>query len=325
MPISLGSALTLCCILAGCAPNQPAPGRDVLKVGHAEIQIDLDPSLARHRSDVLDWVGRAAAAVSGCLGQFPVKHLLIVVQPGGNQPVGEGTTYGASRIVVHLESSARTADLRQDWVLTHEMFHLAFPTLNARYAWMMEGLSDYLEPVARARAGQITAQDVWREMVEGMPQGLPAAGDRGLDNTRTWERVYWGGDLFWLLADVRVRARTGNRRSIDDAIRAILGAGGNGGAEWTLDQVLTAADNATGTTVLKDLHDELGPKPGHVDLEALWQSLGVKYNSGRVTFDDTAPWANIRAAITRLRPPSALSLQPFPSSPHLSLAQLPQQ
>ncbi len=290
--------MALCCILSACAPGRPARGNDTLEVDGAVLQIEMDADLGLPRSDALEWVRRAAVAVTNYLGRFPVKHLLIAIHGGGNQPVGGGVTHGASRIDVRLGRSARAADLSRDWVLTHEMFHLAFPTLNDRYLWMMEGLSDYLEPVARARAGQLTAQDVWRDFVEGLPQGLPAAGDRGLDNTRTWERIYWGGNLFWLLADVRIRARTDNRHSVDDAIRAILAAGGNGGVNWTLDQVLTAGDKATGTTVLRDLHDELGPKPGHVDLDVLWQRLGVKYQAGAVSFDDTAPWAKIRASIT---------------------------
>jgi len=188
--------------------------------------------------------------------------------------------------------------LNHDWILTHEMFHLAFPTLEDRYLWMMEGLSDYLEPVARGRAGQLTAEEVWREFVEGLPQGLPAEGDRGLDNTFTRERIYWGGNLYWLLADVQIREKTHNRHSVDDAIRAILDAGGDGDAMWPLERVLKVGDKATHTTVLKDLHNELGPKPGSVDLDALWQRLGVKYNKGAITFDDTAPNAGVRAAIT---------------------------
>jgi hypothetical protein len=292
------SLALLCLILSGCAPGRPAPGTDTLQAGGATIQIDMDASLPVPRSDAVEWVRRAAVAVTGYLGRFPVKHLLITVRGGGDQPVGEGVTYGNSRINVRLGPSATAADLRQDWVMTHEMFHLAFPTLDDRYLWMMEGLSDYLEPVARARAGQLAAQDVWREFVEGLPQGLPAAGDRGLDNTRTRERIYWGGNLYWLLADVRIRARTDNRHSVDDAIRAILAAGGDGGANWALNQVLTAGDQATGTTVLKDLHDELGPKPGNIDLDALWKQLGVKYRNGDISFDDTAPWAKIRASIT---------------------------
>jgi hypothetical protein len=269
-----------------------------VKVDGATIQIETDSRLPVSRAGVAEWVRRAAVAVSGYLGRFPVKHLLITVRGGGHEPVGGGVTYGGSRINVRLGSSATEADLNQDWVMTHEMFHLAFPTLDDRYLWMMEGLSDYLEPVARARAGQMTTRDVWREFVEGLPQGLPATGDRGLDNTRTRERIYWGGNLYWLLADVRIRVWTNNRHSVDDAIRAILAAGGNGGVNWSLDRVLAVGDKATKTTVLKDLHDELGPKPGDVDLDVLWKQLGVEYRAGYVSFDDNAPWAKIRAAIT---------------------------
>jgi predicted metalloprotease with PDZ domain len=212
--------------------------------------------------------------------------------------VGNGVTYGASSIEVRLGRSARVRDLKNDWVMTHEMFHLAFPTLNRRYLWMMEGLSDYLEPVARARAGQWSAEDAWREFVEGLPQGLPELGDGGLDDSFRRERIYWGGNIYWLLADVSIRVQTDNRRHLDDAIRAILAAGGNGGADWPIERVFAVGDKATGTTVLKDLYEQLGPKPGHVDLQELWKKLGVQDSDGTIHFDDQAPWAKYRAAIT---------------------------
>jgi predicted metalloprotease with PDZ domain len=290
--------VTLCLILSACVPEAPAHGDDVPIVGGGTIQIEINANLPVARSEIVDWVRRAAAAVTGYLGRFPVKHLLIKIQAGGDQPVGEGVTHGNSRINVRLGASATVADLRQDWIMTHEMFHLAFPRLDDRYLWMMEGLSDYLEPVARARAGQLTAQQVWREFVEGLPQGLPAVGDRGLDNTFTHDRIYWGGNLYWLLADVQIREKTNNRHSVDDAIRAILDAGGNGGTAWTLERVLSVGDTATQTTVLRDLHDELGPKPGAVDLDALWLRLGVKFSRGVITFDNSAPLAGVRTAIT---------------------------
>lgn len=290
--------MAVCLILSACAPGKAAPDNDELKVGGGTIQIEMDSDVTLPRSEAVEWVRRAAVAVSRYLGRFPVKHLLITIHRGGGRRVGGGVTHGNSRIDVRVGSAATAAALRQDWIMTHEMFHLAFPTLDRRYLWMMEGLSDYLEPVARARARQWSAQDVWREFAEGLPQGLPEAGDRGLDNTRTRERIYWGGNLYWLLADVQIRVRTDNRRSVDDAIRAILAAGGDGGTDWTLERVLMAGDKATGTTVLTDLHDELGPKPGNVDLDTLWKRLGVKYQDGVVSFDDTAPWAKIRASIT---------------------------
>jgi predicted metalloprotease with PDZ domain len=275
-----------------------AQSEETLQVGGGTIRVELQPGEPLPAEAVVGWVRRAAVALSSYFGHYPVKHLLITVKSGGDGAVSGGVTYGNSHIEVRLGRETTDADLRRDWVLTHEMFHLAFPTLDRRYLWMNEGLSDYLEPVARARVGQLTAEQVWHDMVEGLPQGLPEPGDEGLDHTHTWGRTYWGGDLFWFLADVRVHVQTNNRRSIDDAIRSILAEGGDGAVNWTLEQVLTAADKATGTTVFKDLHDELGPQPGHVDLDQLWKKLGVQYHRGRVRFDDSAPWAKIRAAIT---------------------------
>jgi predicted metalloprotease with PDZ domain len=127
------------------------------------------------------------------------------------------------------------------------------------------------------------------------------ARDHGLDNSSSRERIYWGGNLFWLLADVQIRVRTANRHSIDDAIRAILDAGGNGDANWSIERVIRVGDKATGATVLKELYTELGAERGDIHLDSLWKSLGVVYRHGSVRFDDTAPWAVFRAAITAQR------------------------
>jgi hypothetical protein len=269
-----------------------------LKVGGARIEIDIEPGVTVSRPAVTNWVRRGALAVTGYLDRFPVNHLIVTVRPGGGEAVGDGVTYGGARIYVRVGRDATATDLNDDWVMTHEMFHLAFPTLDDRYLWMMEGLSDYLEPIARARAGQWSAADTWKEFVENFPQGLPMRGEGGLDGSRVRERIYWGGNIYWLLADVEIRARTDNRHSLRDAISTILIAGGNGSASWPIERVLEVGDKATGTTVLKDLYEEEGPKPGNVDLDALWKKLGVKYNAGVVTVDDSAPWAAIRTAIT---------------------------
>jgi hypothetical protein len=295
---ALSAVLALGFLLAVPARGEATNNVETLEFGGSVIHLQMDPNLSLPRSNVVAWVRRAAVAVTNYLGRYPVKSLVLKISAGGGEPVNGGVAHGNSRIDVRLGADARERNLRHDWILTHEMFHLAFPTLPSRYSWMMEGLSDYLEPVARARAGQIRPQDAWREFVEGLPQGLPEAGEHGLDLDHTWGRIYWGGNLYWLLADVRIREQTDNRRSVDDAIRSILDAGGDGGSVWSLERVLKAGDKATGTTVLKDLHDELGSKPGDVDLDALWKKLGIRYERGIITFDDTAPDAKIRAAIT---------------------------
>ena len=108
---------------------------------------------------------------------------------------------------------------------------MAFPSVSRQHHWIEEGLATYVEPIARAQAGSLRAERVWADMVRDMPQGQPGPGDRGLDHTRNWGRTYWGGAVFCLLADVQFRARTGNRRGLQHALRGILAAGGNIGGE----------------------------------------------------------------------------------------------
>ncbi|MCU1331178.1 MAG: hypothetical protein JWM08_170, partial [Candidatus Angelobacter sp.] len=43
---------------------------------------------------------------------------------------------------------------------------------------------------------------------------------------------------------------------------------------------------------------EMRDKPAPVDLEQLWKKLGIAMTDGKVTFDDKAPEAYIRQAIT---------------------------
>ena len=65
-------------------------------------------------------------------------------------------------------------------------------------------------------------------------------------------------------------------------------------------RLLSTYDRGTGTQVFKTLHDEMGDKPATTDLDALWKSLGVIYDerSGKITFDDRTPLAEVRRGIT---------------------------
>jgi predicted metalloprotease with PDZ domain len=138
---------------------------------------------------------------------------------------------------------------------------------------------------------------VFARFRERMPFGLPAEGDGGLDGTRSWGRTYWGGALFCLLADLEIRARTGGERSLDDALRGIVRAGGNVSQRWDMDQVIAVGDAATGVPVLRELYARMRASPESTDLGALWHRLGVIDRDGAVTFDDGAELAETRRAL----------------------------
>jgi predicted metalloprotease with PDZ domain len=158
----------------------------------------------------------------------------------------------------------------------------------------------YVEPIARVQAGQLSAQDMWKDVVRDMPQGEPGPDDRGLDHTHTWARTYWGGAMFCLVADVRIRERTQNRKGLQDALRGILNAGGTITQDWPIERAFATGDKATGTTVLTDLYNETRDKGVPVDLTELWKKLGIQRKpDGTVSLVSSAPEANIREAITR--------------------------
>jgi len=252
---------------------------------------------------VLDWIKTSARAVSTYYGRFPVNSLRLLLVPVDGSRVRGGTTWGyrGAAIRIPLGRDSTEDVLRRDWVMVHEMVHTALPDLDDRYSWLSEGLAVYVEPIARVQAGDLKAQEIWQAMMRDMPQGLPQAGDQGLDNTDTWGRRYWGGAMFCLLADIEIRKRTNNRLGLQDAMRGVIAAGGNHEQDWSLDRVLSTADKAVGVDVLTKLHNEMGPKPVTPDLAGLWRDLGLKSQGESLEFDDTAPLAAIRKAVTAAR------------------------
>jgi len=278
------------------AQSDPVAFQTILPETGGTIDLSAPQPLAVSPDEVKQWVQRAATALTHFYGRYPVKHVSITVLPADGAVQG-GVEYDGRRIEIHLGQGTTHADLISDWMITHEMFHLSQPDVEGDHSWMSEGMADYLEPVARVRIGQITPERFWGDLVEGLPKGLPQPGDRGLDNTHTWGRTYWGGSLYWLLADIRVRQQTKNQKSVRDAARAVLDAGGDGSQTWSLDHLLDAYDRGVGVSVFKDLHNEMGDKPVNTDLNALWKSLGVIYTDGKLTFDDSAPLASVRREI----------------------------
>jgi len=111
-------------------------------------------------------------------------------------------------------------------------------------------------------------------------------------------RTYWGGAIFCVFADVKIRRQTRNTKGLEHALRAILEAGGDIRSNWDLLEALQIGDRATGTRVLLNLYEEMKDKPVLVDLDALWADLGVRVAGQKVGFDEGAPFAAIRHAIT---------------------------
>jgi len=272
-----------------------------LSLNGVNVQVDFqDTRFSGGTQPLLQWIERSEGIVAAYFGRFPTSSLRVQIVPQEGAGVRSGKTWaGFIRVQVGREVTA--AQLMDDWVLVHEMSHLALPDVGDNQTWLSEGLAVYVEGVARVQAGNRSQQDVFAEQMRQMPKGMPRAGEQGLDNTHTWARTYWGGAMFCFLADVEIHRRTGNRLGLQDGMRAVARESGGLSADWPITRVFATADAATGTKVLEEMYAQMKDKPVAPDLNGLWAKLGVVSDGGSITLHDDAPLADIRRAIMQPR------------------------
>lgn len=301
------SVVVLSLAVHGCAHGEggsierayPAAMQD--KTIRPVIELRSDGEIELQSEVLVAWVQERADAVAAYYGRFPVDRLRIDLRARDGAGIRFGMVYldDGPRMRIDFGRETRRDQLDDDWVLVHEMVHLALPDLDDRHRWLEEGLATYVERIIRFRMGNVDEADVWAHFVWGMPHGLPEPGDRGLDATPTWGRTYWGGALFCMVADARIRALTQGRRGLEDAVRAIVAQGGNRRAAWPLERVLRVGDEATGVPVLTELYREQGLSSGEVDLGELWAKLGVEVRDGEfVGLKEQASWVAVRRGMT---------------------------
>jgi hypothetical protein len=270
------------------------------RFGRSQVTVETEGEAGAEFANLVDrWITKSAEAVMVYYGRFPVPRLYIQLLTSGPPGVGGGQTFPGDVPLIRIRAGASSTEhdlLNKDWVLVHEMIHLAFPWMNGRHNWMAEGLAVYVESIARVQAGHLKPERIWADFAKMMPRGLPQDGEGGYEVTVNWGRTYWGGAIFCLLADVAIRQQTDSRIGLQHALRAI-NAVRDFRREWDFAETLAIGDRATGTTVLTTQFAAMAQKSVVTDLAALWRSLGINVVEGGANFDETAPLAGIRRAI----------------------------
>lgn len=275
-----------------------------LDYGRARITVKIRGSNWKiSHKNVVDWVKDALNSICSYYGRFPLTKTVIYVNQTNDSGVGFATASYSDRhkhgvIKVNLGKYTEPEDLTQTWTLTHEMVHLTFPLVHNKYNWLTEGIATYVEPIGRMRQRLISKDKMWKDLMDDLPQGQPEWGDRGLNNTHTWGRTYWGGALFSFVADVRLRQKTNNKLGLEDALRGIMNAGAT--AESNLlyaPAIIKLGDKATGTNVLSELYNNMKDTPVSVNLPLFWRRLGLSQKHGKIYYDDSAPLSHIRKSI----------------------------
>ena len=254
-------------------------------------------------------VKRSIEAVAAYYGRFPTPICEVRITASDQSPGwGHGRAFGGSlpRVKVAMGGQSTLADLQDDWVLVHELVHLACPMLPDAHHWFEEGLSTYVEPWIRVPLGELSANKAWGDLVQGLPQGQPGPGDRGLDRTPTWGRTYWGGALFCLLADLELRRETPSR-GVREAFQGVVSKGWGMHQKRSMAELMDALDQQVQREVFTSIWRAHSDRPVRVDLAPIWAELGVVSTAMGTRLVD-APGARIRTAIC----PESLSPSPSP-------------
>src|ERR1700677_791318 len=87
------TAIVCLCLLANCTESRavdPKADNTTLNIGGGQIQVSIPSPLPINSAAIMDWVQRAATAVTRFYGRYPVKNVLIVVSPADHGRVQGG-------------------------------------------------------------------------------------------------------------------------------------------------------------------------------------------------------------------------------------------
>ncbi len=129
-----------------------------MEIGRSHIRIDFSVDRVGLPIDsVVAAIKDAATSVAEYYGKFPVPKLRVHVEEKKNSDVIFGTENEGASIEFYLGDKAGEKQLKESWMLTHEMSHLAFPDLDPKYHWMEGGFRHLtLSRTMRARRGIIS-------------------------------------------------------------------------------------------------------------------------------------------------------------------------
>src|SRR5881392_3668965 len=114
----------------GAPPASAAATIDDIRVGGVDIHVELEPRAFRDGGAAArEWIRRSASIVSGYYGRFPTTRLTVRVIAEAGDGVHGGKSFANPDALIRVQVGREVSgtQLLADWVLVHEMTHLALP------------------------------------------------------------------------------------------------------------------------------------------------------------------------------------------------------
>ncbi|MBA6292302.1 hypothetical protein H4J58_01470 [Colwellia sp. MB3u-70] len=307
-------------VLSGCVINDASamvltPPAAIKPNTHNRVtlpKIKFANNIPEHKKPLLtDWVIHANQALRLVYGALPVENFLTVIEASsqGTSAVPWGEVNRSSpptvTLVVNLNTSLDA--LKADWTIYHEFSHLLIPYDAADARWFSEGLASYYQNITQARIGMFDEQTLWQKLYEGFERGnkqqnyahqrLAYVSDH-ISQNHNYMRIYWSGALYWLKADIALRALSKDAAkpySLDLALKALQACCFNQHLSAT--EITQKLDELSQSKIFSELLIEFSASYAIPNYLTLLNSLGVEVSHGDIKLNNRAKLSLQRKAI----------------------------
>ncbi|WP_117314719.1 serine hydrolase [Chromatocurvus halotolerans] len=199
----------------------------------AEIAWHWEDKFSNNEQAMLkSWITHTLSALESLVAPLPFDidiHFYRLADRG--EPVPWANTRRGRRqgVNFHVDPAFPRKAFYADWTASHELSHLLIPYLGEADSWFAEGFASYLQYQVMRHMGEMDAAGITGAYRERMARArlsyrLPdiplAAASRELRRAGAYPTYYWGGAVYFLLADTALRQGSGG--GLSNLLRAYV-------------------------------------------------------------------------------------------------------
>lgn len=284
-------------------------------ITHADQRINivyaasLDTS---EREQTVAWLQRVTDALLTVYGEWPKDTFNISIQSSSRSdspvPWGQVTRGDPDTVLLVINPEAELEALTADWTAFHELSHLLIPYRGYGDLWFSEGLASYYQNIIQARAGLLSESEFWDKLASGFERGrkqvrwpqlnLAEISD-DMKRYREFMRVHWSGVHYWLSADIKLRQRSQNKKTLDSLLKQIKDCCQH--SSMSAAEIADQLDQLAGENIFKPLLLEYRVSRAMPDYTPVLSGLGVNSDKHsrkqNVVLSNAAANADIRTSI----------------------------
>lgn len=191
------------------------------------------PAYEKLANGVLDYYIKLMGGIPKPPPSRPFKRIVVIVNSGKDV---DGEVIGNHISMILDPEAGAFSQVISKFIFAHEFFHLwngkSINVTTTKEDWFKEGVTNYYMLKALLHTGAITEKDYldtvsnlfYKRYAADPGFGKQSMRDvaSGVSKDKHWGLIYGGGLFAGMCQDIAVRRATGNRKSLDDLMRAFF-------------------------------------------------------------------------------------------------------